>query len=64
MCLQLYGIHVSLSINPEAVEKGTKAVISANFRLFSQRTFMTYKMNFWPKRLEKSFSTATANFTD
>jgi hypothetical protein len=33
------GVAVLLSINPVAVEKGTKPVISANFRACGERTF-------------------------
>jgi hypothetical protein len=35
-----------LSLNPVAVEKGTKAVISVNFSLYGRGTFNDLRTNF------------------
>jgi len=45
------------------VEKGTKAVISANSSAYGELEFNNLRANFLPKFPQKSFSTATGVYT-
>jgi len=51
-------------LNPVGVEKGIKAVISANFRVGAELKFITYRRISVSKTLKKSFSTATPDFVN